>query len=365
MRARALILATACSMAATASVDAAAQTASGPCPAGGVSSAEVRDGGSYKVLAISPKDAFHSDRAALIGEIGSVSQVSASGACWVSAELLLPDGSSRFFHEVELVPVDRAIATAPVPDAWTASCPPGAVAAAYPGERLQILTIHPEDAYHTSRSQYERKYGRADGLSTSDTPCFLGGSFTLDDGTSMYFYKASFSRGAPVDARPKLAQEEGCPEGAVAGPVWPGSRVSVLAIHADDAWFPDRAGLEGQFGATETTLEGQGCWLEGAVRTDDGTYHFFHKVAVGAAQPSPVIRLAPATASTSLPEGTAVQIVDLHYYDGHNPRRDRLIGQDCEVEAGDLQDTGEGWLGGKLSCGGRSFSFFRVRVAER
>ncbi|TNE85105.1 MAG: hypothetical protein EP330_27265 [Deltaproteobacteria bacterium] len=344
-----------------------ASAAHAECPSGGVPGTDVREGATYKVVAVSPEDAFYSDRAEIIGQVGEVTERGSSDGCWVGGEVVFTDGSSKYFYRVELAPTGAGGAIGgltldPEPTPW--GCPPGAVSQVRNGERLQILQIHNEDAYHSSRSQYERKWGRPDGMSISNTPCFFGGSFTLDDGTSMYFYKASFTRGGSTDTKPKMATGAGCPESSWTGTLWSGQRVKILDVHKDDAWLPEHDEIVGQSGMIETSLEGSGCWLEGAVRTDDGTYRFFHKVAVGEPAEKPIPTLRAASRKNTLPKGTAVQLVDIHYYDGHAHERERLVGKECTVAEEDLVETGSAWLGGHLKCGARTYSFFRVRVAE-
>ena len=323
----------------------------------------MRAGETYKVVAVSPDDAFYADRAAIIGMVGTFTEPGSTDGCFLGGEMVFTDGSSKYFYRVQVAPSSGGAVAMPEPAPW--GCPPGAVSHVREGERIRILHIHNQDAYYNSRGMYEGKWGRPQGMSVSDSPCYFGGSFNMDDGSSLYFYKASFTRGGSTDsAKPKLSTEEGCPEGAYAGTLWPGQRVSVLEVHDKDAWTGEAAEIEGQSGEIQVAMEGS-CWLQGAVRTDDGVYRFFHKVAVGEAQPAPEVVLGPASRKRKLPEGASVQIVDIHYFDAHAANRDRLVGKQCSVVEGDLVDTGSGWLGGHLDCGGRTYSFFRVRVSEQ
>ncbi|MBW1880650.1 MAG: hypothetical protein JRJ84_20020, partial [Deltaproteobacteria bacterium] len=240
------------------------------CPSGAYTSGVLPAETKVRVVAVSESDAYHPQRAEIVGKIGKVDRMDptgASGECWYGGQFYGDDGSSYYFYQVAVEVIGGG-----------GGCPSGAFSGTeiYGGTRVRILGVSPEDAYYGTRHSIVGKVGRVDGTwSKMGEPCWFSGQFYADDGSSNYFYQAAVeivSGGALADS---------CPPGANTATLSEGTRVKILAIHSEDAYHADAARHIGTQGKVSGDLHSNGeCWMGGGLIADDGTEYYFYKAAV-------------------------------------------------------------------------------------
>jgi hypothetical protein len=160
------------------------------------------------------------------------------------------------------------------------SCPSGSVRSGTiaSGTRVRLLGLSEADAYYSSRGSVVGKTGRVDRLDptgSGKSSCWYGGQFYGDDGSSYYFYQ--------VAVEVLGSGGSSCPAGAFTGSVVSGgTRVRLLTVSADDAYYGTRHGIEGKVGRVDGTWSkmGEPCWFAGQFYGDDGSSHYFYQVAV-------------------------------------------------------------------------------------
>jgi hypothetical protein len=244
------------------------------CPAGALR--QIGEGDRLRLAALHPDDAYYSTGDAMLGsEITSLS-LHVTEDCWFAGEVSASDGSTSYFYKAAFVPVDGATPSLDVPG--TSSCPDGAIRGrdVLAGTPLQLVALHSEDAYSTSDFTMPMTGQAAgDGLTVTED-CWYGGSFSAADGSSYYFYKAAFTAGSDAPPTPSA-----CPNGALSS-VEAGSTVRVLKVHPDDAYFSDRARIEGRVGVAPAAMELESeCFFSGEFMIGDEALYFY-KAALGA-----------------------------------------------------------------------------------
>ncbi len=174
---------------------------------------------------------------------------------------------------------------------------------------------------------------------------------------------------APVAAASGTACRKTCPSGAwTGGNIAAGERVSVTAVHEDDAY----CGYPGVVGVTGTVAGGMqsndGCWMGGGLYGDDGVEYYFYKASVkkvGSSAPRP----APTATGkdgrylgASIPRGARVLILDVHPDDAYYSYRDSLVALGCEA-TGELTAMDSGWFAGPLHCAAAEVDLYFYKVA--
>jgi hypothetical protein len=241
------------------------------CPPG-ANTATLSEGTRVKVLAIHSEDAYHSDAVRIIGTQGKVSgDLHSNGGCWMGGGLTADDGTYYYFYKaaVEVISYEAVPVTG-------AACPPGAnTAALTAGTRVKIVALHPDDAYHSDSARIIGTVGAvADDLHSNDG-CWMGGGFNADDGNYYYFYKAAVTvLGSPTTVTPTGERFMGASLSA-------GQKFRIVALHPDDAYYPDRVSILGKHCHVGDTMNNQGPgWYSGQAYCDDGTDYYFFKVGV-------------------------------------------------------------------------------------
>ena len=116
-----------------------------------------------------------------------------------------------------------------------------------------------------------------DGLTVTED-CWYGGSYVTANGSSHYFYKAAFEPSSGSSST-----SSACPSGALTS-VEAGSTLRVLKVHPDDAYFGDRARIEGRVGVAPSGMARENeCFFSGEFVLGDGDeVLYFYKAALGA-----------------------------------------------------------------------------------
>jgi len=232
------------------------------------STASLTEGTRVKVLAIHSEDAYHSDAARIIGIQGKVSgDLHSNGGCWMGGGFTADDGTYYYFYKAAV----EVIAYTP-----STPCPPGAnTAPLSEGTRVKIVALHPDDAYHSDAARIIGTVGVVSGGLTSSDGCWMGGGFTADDGNYYYFYKAAVTvlggGSAPTPTGERF----------MGSMVSTGQRFRIVALHPDDAYYPDRVNILGKHCHANAQMNNQGPgWYSGEVGCDDGTDYYFFKVGI-------------------------------------------------------------------------------------
>jgi hypothetical protein len=147
-------------------------------------------GTTVRIVDVSPKDAYRSDRRAWIGRRCVTTQaLTEQRRGWYSGELAC-DADAPFFFEVRLL----VTGVAPTPQSATAGSTPRHTGPIPKRSHVLITDIGPEDAYHDDR---ERLIGldcvvpRAP--SEHDDGWYSGPADPCSDGSSRYFYAAALT----------------------------------------------------------------------------------------------------------------------------------------------------------------------------
>lgn len=337
------------------------------CPQTAYKGGTVAEGTRVRVVAISSQDAYYPQRDSIIGKTGKVDRMDPSGStsdCWFGGQFHGDDGVDRYFYQVALQ----------VLPASGSACPAGAYtgAALTSGTRVRVLTVSAEDAYSKKRYVVEGKVGKTDGnWKKSGSPCWYTGQFYGDDGTSAYFYQASVQ---VMDN----AEASACPTGSATVDVPAGTRVKVLALAPDDAYYGDKDRIVGKTGkVTDALHPNHGCWMGGGVTADDGTYYYFYKAAVeplngqqtggSGGMAAAVGGTVGCPANTYLGDppalGTRVKIVALSDKDTYYGTRSEVEGQSGRVDGAWTRAGSTCWYGGQFQAdNGNVFELYRAAI---
>ena len=235
------------------------------------------------------------------------------------------------------------------------------------GSSVQITNVSTEDAYYASRSDLIGKKCTvgADGLDISGkgntaTGSWYSGPVTCEGGTSYYFYQVSLNvLDSPVVVGTVVSTGDGsCPAGAFRGSGQEdGARVTVLAVHPDDAYFDNRGEIEGRMGVVSGDIHNNGdCWFGGSIVTD-GTSRYFYKAAVSVGGTTTTTTTGPTVSGSPISAGTGFTIVDLDPADAYYGRMSHFVGQHC-VATGTMTDNGSGYYGGPADCDREPGAYF-------
>jgi len=330
------------------------------CPPGSIS-APLTAGHRVKIVAISADDAYHDKAAQIIGTTGVVSggTLTSNGACWMGGGFEADDGTGYYFYKAAML--DLTPTPPPEPVVSDPSCPPGAATAAgFPsGQRVKIVGVHADDAYHDKAAALIGTSGVVSGDLHNQGGCWYGGGVKADDGTEYYFYKAAVvALGAPpAEATTGSAT---CPAGATTTALPGGYLVKVLAVHPEDAYHATADQYVGTAGLVDGGLHSNdGCWMGGGLVTEKGDYLYFYKGAFQLLhQPD-----YPTLQGSTVVNGTVFLVNDLSPSDANFGSKAEIVGHFC-VSLGALQSTGAGWFGGKVAClDGNTYTFHQVAVS--
>jgi len=237
------------------------------CPPG-ANTATLSEGTRVKVLAIHSEDVYHADAARIIGTQGKVSgDLHSNDGCWMMGGLTADDGTYYYFSKAAV----EVLSYEAVPVVG-AACPPGANTAPLSvGTRVKIVALHPDDAYHSDSAQIIGTIGAvADNLRNTDG-CWMGGGFNADDGNYYSFHKAAVVLQAITPTGERF----------MGASIPSGQKFRIVALHPEDAYYPDRVNILGKHCRAGDPMNKQDPgWYSGQVYCDDGTDYYFHKVGV-------------------------------------------------------------------------------------
>ena len=173
----------------------------------------------------------------------------------------------------------------PVPDAIGSGVGPGVsgstMAPIGAFHNVSVLDISSEDAYYSDKATIVGKRCVTQEETSFKDGGWHGGSVNCPDGSSYYFYKAALAdNGATAGGGGRGGG--GAPAAGIAYASVPsGTRVKLLEVSSEDAYFSDKATIVGKHGVTEeaTSLK-DGGWHGGSIRCNDGSSYYFYKVQI-------------------------------------------------------------------------------------
>lgn len=144
-----------------------------------------------------------------------------------------------------------------------------------------------------------------------------------------------------------------------------GHNVRVLSIQSDDAYYADRANIEGRECVTTADTTINDGFQGGAVSCGTDSYYFYKAtlVDVGVA-PATAGAVDGARAKESVPSGARVKILDVATDDAYYSDRANIVGKLCTTqEATSLKDVE--WHGGSINCDDGSTYYFYKAALEK
>lgn len=204
---------------------------------------------------------------ALVG--GSIAALGALG-------VLLTVGIAAVFALKDGIGASPEPATPAAPPAGP-STPAGAIdRALVVGEPVTILAVHPEDAFYNDRDAIVGKTCYPTDAMTLYDGGWHGGPLACWDGATYYFYKAA------MGADPSHVPVDPAMLGGGVDVIQHGTRVKILDVSPEDAFYDDRKKLVGKSCQVDGDLHQQdmaGIWYGGGVLCKKDSYYFY-KVSV-------------------------------------------------------------------------------------
>lgn len=212
---------------------------------------------------------FKAVSVAVVGDAALPRSVSASAvAAELGSSIKFPAGSASVATPPAALPM---LTLGP-------STPAGAIdRALVVGEPVTILAIHPEDAFYNDRDAIVGKTCYPTDAMTLYDGGWHGGPLACWDGATYYFYKAAMGADpshAPVD--PAILGGGGLDV------IQHGTRVKILDVSPEDAFYDDRKKLIGKLCQVDGDLHQQDMadiWYGGGVLCKKDSYYFY-KVSV-------------------------------------------------------------------------------------
>ena len=234
------------------------------------------------------------------------------------------------------------------------------------GHQVRITDVSTEDAYYADRAAIIGQICVTDGASSYNGDGWQGGSVKdCGNGSTYYFYKAAY---VDLGAAPAAAVVPGvaaAPGIAATVSLPNGSRVKILDIHSEDAYYADRASMIGVLCTLgEDSSLKDVMWHGGSVSCDNGGSYYFYKASYEAQAAAAVTPSAPSAAPSGVatyvvPSGSRVKIADIHSEDAYYSTRSSVIGKTCTLDEDSSFKDGS-WHGGPAHCGGESYYFYKA-----
>ena len=321
---------------------------------------------SVRVLDIDPEDAYYSSKGDIIGKTCTTDEASSyKDGGWHGGSVHCNSTTDTYyFYKAAYADLGPAPVVAG-----------GTVVPAIPGLRVthelptgsvvKILDVASDDAYFSDRSTIMGKTCTLDGASSFKDGEWHGGSVNCTDGSNYYFYKAAYELvtvgggAAPVVA-----------DGRATYSVPNGSRVKVVDIASDDAYYSDRAAIIGKLCTlSEDSSFKDGSWHGGQVSCADGSSYYFYKAAYvvqglgavgGAVGGGGAAAIAGDRVMHQVRKGIRVRVLDIASDDAYYSDRGSIIGKRCTTDEPSSYKEG-GWQGGQVRCDdGSSYYFYKA-----
>lgn len=319
---------------------------------------QVPSGTRVRIEAISTEDAYYASRDGMIGlSCRTDADSNVNGDGWHGGPVTCDNGQDYYFYQAAYS-LDDGGTAAPAAIATTAG---RRIESDIPaGSRIRIEEISPEDAYYPGSEYVGLDCTAGEGM-THNGAGFHGGPMTCDGGQSFYFYKV-----AVVAIGTSGSSSSSSGGGRSYAALSSGTRVTIVEIAADDAYYGDRGSIVGQSCVTAdaTSYNGDG-WHGGSINCDNGESYYFYKAALSTGGGGGSAKAGSAQdLGDKVKEGVRVRIADIGPGDAFYEDRDEYIGKTCSV-SGDLHRNDGLYYGGGLTCEGSFLYFAGVAVEKR
>ncbi len=145
-----------------------------------------------------------------------------------------------------------------------------------------------------------------------------------------------------------------------------GHSVKVVSIQSDDAYYTDRAKIEGRDCLTTGDTTNNDGFQGGAVTCGTDSYYFYKATLedLGIAPPA-AGAVDGIRATESIPSGARVKILDVASDDAYYGDRTNMVGKLCTMqEASSLKEVE--WHGGSINCDdGSSYYLYKAALEKQ
>ena len=249
------------------------------------------------------------------------------------------------------------------------------------GASVKILEIAKSDSYYEERAELLGKEATALSELKKDSDGFYSGTLETSGGRTIFFTSVKVSTksstaSTKTSGTTSTASKIKAP--LFTGSTIPkGSRFVIVEVPSDDAYYSDRADIEGQTGTTksELTLEDDG-YTSGSVEIDNGKSFYFYKVKLGkSTSTAPTKSSSTATTTTTaktpkfitgtIKKGTTVYVAEISEDDSYYSDRFKMVGSKGKIGKSDLEMKENGWYSGDFSFDdGSTAYFYKVKFSK-
>jgi hypothetical protein len=251
------------------------------------------------------------------------------------------------------------------------------------GASVKILEIAKSDSYYEERAELLGKEATALSELVKSSDGFYSGTLETTGGRTIFFTSVKVSaKSSTVSTKTSGTTST---TSKVKAPLFTGSTIPkgsqfvIIEVPSDDAYYSDRADIEGQTGTTssEMTLEDDG-YTSGSVEIDNGKSYYFYKVKLGkSTSTAPTKSSSTATTKTTttaktpkfitgtIKKGTTVYVAEISEDDSYYSDRFKMVGSKGKIGKNDLEMKENGWYSGDFSFDdGSTAYFYKVKFSK-
>jgi hypothetical protein len=251
------------------------------------------------------------------------------------------------------------------------------------GATVKILEIAKSDSYYEERADLLGKEATVLSELVKDSDGFYSGTLEAAGGRTIFFTSVKVSSksstaGTKTSGTTSTTSKVKAP--LFTGSAIPkGTRFVIVEVPSDDAYYSDRADIEGQTGTTksELTLEDDG-YTSGSIEIDNGKSFYFYKVKLGkSTSTAPAKSTGTATTKTTttaktpkfitgtIKKGTTVYLAAISEDDSYYSDRFEIVGSKGKIGKNDLEmKVGEWYSGDFIYDDGSTAYFYKAKFSK-
>jgi hypothetical protein len=251
------------------------------------------------------------------------------------------------------------------------------------GATVKILEIAKSDSYYEERADLLGKEATVLSELVKDSDGFYSGTLEAAGGRTIFFTSVKVSSksstaGTKTSGTTSTTSKVKAP--LFTGSAIPkGTRFVIVEVPSDDAYYSDRADIEGQTGTTksELTLEDDG-YTSGGIEIDNGKSFYFYKVKLGkSTSTAPAKSTGTATTKTTttaktpkfitgtIKKGTTVYLAAISEDDSYYSDRFEIVGSKGKIGKNDLEmKVGEWYSGDFIYDDGSTAYFYKAKFSK-
>lgn len=251
------------------------------------------------------------------------------------------------------------------------------------GATVKILEIAKSDSYYEERADLLGKEATVLSELVKDSDGFYSGTLEAAGGRTIFFTSVKVSSksstaGTKTSGTTSTTSKVKAP--LFTGSAIPkGTRFVIVEVPSDDAYYSDRADIEGQTGTTksELTLEDDG-YTSGGIEIDNGKSFYFYKVKLGKSiSTAPAKSTGTATTKTTttaktpkfitgtIKKGTTVYLAAISEDDSYYSDRFEIVGSKGKIGKNDLEmKVGEWYSGDFIYDDGSTAYFYKAKFSK-